>query len=132
MKPISMRRAVRTAAGGACQLTLLLLPSTTAPVEAQTLERFAALPADTFAPGPTSGQFISPANGRTPPFAHKQPVQGVSSGAARARRRLPGDVRQRVRRQIPLGQRRIGVLNDNNYPFSSGRTDGQPDDTSSS
>jgi hypothetical protein len=26
------------------------------------------LPADTFAPGPTSGQFITAANGRTPPF----------------------------------------------------------------
>jgi hypothetical protein len=29
---------------------------------------------------------------------------------------------------MPLGARRIGVLNDNNYPFSSGRTPGQPDD----
>src|SRR5262249_404291 len=28
---------------------------------------------------------------------------------------------------IPLGSRRIGVLNDNNYPFSSGRTPGEPD-----
>jgi len=47
--------------------------------EAQTLEGFASFPADTFAPGPTSGQFIAPANGRVPPFAGKQPVQGVSS-----------------------------------------------------
>jgi hypothetical protein len=46
---------------------------------AQTLERFASLPADTFAPGPTSGQFITPANGRIPPFEGEQPVQGVSS-----------------------------------------------------
>jgi hypothetical protein len=29
---------------------------------------------------------------------------------------------------IPLSATRIGVLNDNNYPFSSGRTPGQPDD----
>jgi hypothetical protein len=29
---------------------------------------------------------------------------------------------------IPLGRRRIGVLNDNNYPFSAGRTAGEPDD----
>jgi hypothetical protein len=28
---------------------------------------------------------------------------------------------------IPLDRWRIGVLNDNNYPFSSGRTPGQPD-----
>jgi glycerophosphoryl diester phosphodiesterase len=28
---------------------------------------------------------------------------------------------------IPLGRRTIGVLNDNNYPFSSGRTPGEPD-----
>ena len=48
-------------------------------VGAQTLEGFAALPADTFAPGPTSGQFIAPTNGRVPPFVDKQPVQGVSS-----------------------------------------------------
>jgi hypothetical protein len=46
---------------------------------AQTLEGFASLPADTFAPGPTSGQFIATANGRTPPFVDTQPVQGISS-----------------------------------------------------
>ena len=49
------------------------------PAWAQTLEGFAVLPADTFAPGPTSGQFIMPANGRTPPFVNKQPVQGLSA-----------------------------------------------------
>jgi glycerophosphoryl diester phosphodiesterase len=38
----------------------------------------AVLPADTFAPGPPSGAFITPANGRTPPFA-SQPVQGISA-----------------------------------------------------
>jgi len=46
---------------------------------AQTLEGYAVLPADTFEPGPTSGQFITPANGRIPPFANKQPVQGISA-----------------------------------------------------
>ena len=46
---------------------------------AQTLESIAVLPADTFEPGPTSGQFASPANGRIPPFINKQPVQGISS-----------------------------------------------------
>jgi hypothetical protein len=28
---------------------------------------------------------------------------------------------------IPLDNRRLGVLDDNNYPFSNGRTAGQPD-----
>jgi hypothetical protein len=50
-----------------------------APVAGQTLEGFARLPADTFAPGPTSGQLIAPTNGRVPPFVDKQPVQGISS-----------------------------------------------------
>src|SRR5262245_35851664 len=46
---------------------------------AQLLTGFASLPADTFKPGPTSGQFITPTNGRIPPFVGKQPVQGISS-----------------------------------------------------
>jgi|SRR5262245_5623239 len=46
---------------------------------AQTLEGFARLPADTFAAGPTSGQFIAPATGRVPPFLDEQPVQGISA-----------------------------------------------------
>jgi hypothetical protein len=29
---------------------------------------------------------------------------------------------------IPLGRRTLGVLNDNNYPFGSGRTPSTPDD----
>src|SRR5262249_45196392 len=40
------------------------------------------LPADSFVTGagvPTSGQFITPANGRTPPFFHRQPLQGFSA-----------------------------------------------------
>lgn len=44
-----------------------------------TLTGWAVLPADTFAPGPTSGQFTSPANGRVPPYANAQPVQGFSA-----------------------------------------------------
>jgi hypothetical protein len=46
---------------------------------AQMLEGFASFPADTFVTGPTSGQFIAAANGRTPPFTDTQPVQGISS-----------------------------------------------------
>jgi hypothetical protein len=44
-----------------------------------TLIGFAQLPAETYAPGPTSGQFQSPANGITPPYVGKQPVQGFSA-----------------------------------------------------
>lgn len=43
-----------------------------------TLTGWAVLPADTFAPGPASGRFTAPANGRTPPYAG-QPVQGFSA-----------------------------------------------------
>lgn len=39
----------------------------------------AVLAADTFRPGPTSGQFINARNGRTPPFADRQPIQGFSA-----------------------------------------------------
>ena len=45
----------------------------------QTLVGFASLPADTFAAGPTSGQFITAANGVKSPFVNRQPVQGFSS-----------------------------------------------------
>jgi hypothetical protein len=50
-------------------------------VHAQTLERFAVLPADSFTSGPTSGQLIPPPppNGRVPPFVDEQPIQGFSS-----------------------------------------------------
>jgi len=47
--------------------------------DAQTLVGFAKLAADTFAPGPTSGQLIAPANSRVPPFVDKQPIQGFSN-----------------------------------------------------
>jgi hypothetical protein len=58
--------------------TFLTMTLTVSAAAGQTLEGFAAFPADTFAPGPTSGQFIAPANGRVPPF-DRQPVQGISS-----------------------------------------------------
>lgn len=49
---------------------------------ANTLAGRAVLPAQTFAPGPTSGQYISgAAGGITPPFVDKQPVQGFSAVA---------------------------------------------------
>ena len=70
---------MKTHTAAAIALTSMLSLMPLAPAQAQTLERFASFPADTFAPGPTSGQFIAPANGRTPPFDDSQPVQGVSS-----------------------------------------------------
>jgi len=48
-------------------------------VPAVELVGFAVLPADEFVAGPTSGHFIEPANGRTPPFEGQQPVQGFSA-----------------------------------------------------
>jgi len=59
-------------------LLFTLLAQATA-LQAATLTGFAELAADTFRPGPTSGQFIKPANGRQPPFAGQQPVQGFSA-----------------------------------------------------
>jgi hypothetical protein len=60
-------------------LTSALVVGAPQAAAAQALVKFASLPADTFAPGPTSGQFIAEANGRIPPFLDKQPVQGFSS-----------------------------------------------------
>src|SRR5688572_20021372 len=60
-----------------CLMFVVMLRWVAAP--AQTVEAIAVLPADTFSAGPTSGQFIAPANGRTPPFLNAQPVQGFSS-----------------------------------------------------
>jgi hypothetical protein len=56
-----------------------LLVQLAAVSQAATLTGFAELPADTFMPGPTSGRFIKPANGRQPPFVGQQPVQGFSA-----------------------------------------------------
>jgi hypothetical protein len=58
---------------------LLLLLFTAAVSRAATLTGFAVLPADTFVPGPTSGQFINSSNNRHPPFENQQPVQGFSA-----------------------------------------------------
>jgi len=57
-------------------LTALGCGGRESPVE---LVGFAVLPADYFIEGPTAGQFIEPANGREPPFANRQPVQGFSA-----------------------------------------------------
>src|SRR5262249_32309408 len=48
-------------------------------VDRPTLVGRAVLPADSFVAGPTSGQFITAANGRTPPFVNSQPLQGFSA-----------------------------------------------------
>ena len=70
---------MKTQSAAAIALTSMFWLMPLASAQAQTLERFASFPADTFAPGPTSGQFIAPANDRTPPFDGSQPVQGISS-----------------------------------------------------
>jgi len=47
---------------------------------ANELTAFAVMPANTFAPGPTSGQFAGPgAGGNALPLVNKQPVQGISA-----------------------------------------------------
>jgi len=56
---------------------MLLAPA--AASQAATLVAYAELPADTFSPGPTSGQFIEATNNRHPPFVDQQPVQGFSA-----------------------------------------------------
>ena len=58
-----------------CVLLLLIATAT----QAATLVAYAELAADTFVPGPTSGQFIKPVNDREPPFINQQPVQGFSA-----------------------------------------------------
>ena len=61
-------------------MLLVLLPSlAVAEQQLATLTALAVLPADTFVPGPTSGQLIEPVNGRNPPFIDQQPVQGFSA-----------------------------------------------------
>ena len=61
------------------RLLVLLLSQTAAVSQAATLTAFAVLPADTFTPGPTSGQLIEAKNDRHPPFVDQQPVQGFSA-----------------------------------------------------
>ena len=46
---------------------------------AQEISGFAKLPSATFAPGPSSGQFITTANSVAVPFTNQQPVQGFSA-----------------------------------------------------
>jgi hypothetical protein len=70
------------AAFAVCAASLVTLPNVKA---AELLER-AVLPAETFAPGPTSGQFTSGGNGIPTPFINRQPVQGFSAV-------LPGPVK---------------------------------------
>ncbi len=35
---------------------------------------------------------------------------------------------QTIESVLPIGDRRLLILNDNNYPFSAGRNPGRPDD----
>jgi hypothetical protein len=67
------------AAGVFLVLPLFIIGLTGGAASAAELVGRAVLSADTFAVGPTSGQFIDPANGRVPPFVRRQPAQGFSS-----------------------------------------------------
>ena len=58
---------------------VILCSAAGAPSAAQTLEAIRDSAGGHLRAGPTSGQFICPANGRMPPFLNRQPVQGVSS-----------------------------------------------------
>ena len=73
---MSHRSALSTSALAVALLLTGLVPGGT---RAASLIGRAVVPADTFEVGPTSGQFITPANGRTPPFVKRQPVQGFSA-----------------------------------------------------
>ena len=66
--PTPMRRVFEWSA---CLLTLCLFGCSER-VPSVELISFAVLPADHFVAGPTSGQFIEPANGRTPPFEKRE------------------------------------------------------------
>ena len=85
----------------ACAFAISTVLAASSVARAQTLERFASLPPDTFAPGPTSGQLIPPppANGRDTPFVDMQPIQGFSSVLRGHGGDYLGDARQRVRRE---------------------------------
>ena len=63
----------------AATVTICSLISNSSPVISADLVGRAVLPADTFIPDLTSGQFITPTNERTPPFINQQPVQGFSA-----------------------------------------------------
>jgi hypothetical protein len=75
-----MRRLTYVLLAAAAAAVLTTQAGAVAP-ERPLLEGRAILPADTFAPGPTSGQFIGagPINGVSVPFVDKQPVQGFSA-----------------------------------------------------
>ncbi|WP_204369038.1 esterase-like activity of phytase family protein [Methylocucumis oryzae] len=61
-------------------LSVLMAAAFTPSAQATELTAFALMPANTFAIGPTSGQFAGTgAGGNTLPLQHKQPVQGISA-----------------------------------------------------
>src|SRR5262249_56578230 len=103
------RRRVRVAAPAGARAVPGLVPATAAAARlldsggGTTLQARAVLPADTFAPGPPSGAFITPANGRTPPFP-SQPVQGISA-------------------VLPAGSHKFWVMEDNGYGTKANSSD---------
>lgn len=76
------RTAPRRVASRRVALATALLAAFGSAHTAITLTGLAVLDANTFAPGPTSGQFQAPAIGIAPPYVDKQPVQGFSAVVA--------------------------------------------------
>jgi len=75
MKTLHPRLHATFASFAICAASLVTAQTTHS---AELLER-AVLPAETFAPGPTSGQFTTGGNGYVTPFINRQPVQGFSA-----------------------------------------------------
>jgi hypothetical protein len=65
--------------GALTAIALVLSTAGVARAASATLEGWALMPANTFATGPTSGQFASGAGGNPLPLLDKQPVQGFSA-----------------------------------------------------
>ena len=74
MKSISRRKKIPLALASIASAALF-----TTTTYAAELVGFALMPANTFAEGPTSGQFATSAGGNPLPLVNQQPVQGVSA-----------------------------------------------------
>jgi hypothetical protein len=75
---MTLPRPLKPAALAATALTLFAA-APLARAASATLEGWALMPANTFADGPTSGQFANGAGGNALPLLNKQPVQGFSA-----------------------------------------------------
>lgn len=80
LRPHLFKTMTRFALRASLAATLAALSAAhTAHAASATLEGWALMPANTFAEGPTAGQFATGAGGNTLPLLNKQPVQGFSA-----------------------------------------------------